>query len=179
MTQTTQLQCACGQVRLDVEGAPIVSVECCCNSCRTAAARLQTEPGTPSIADSKGATRFVLYRKDRVRFVQGVDQLKEFRLTADAKTRRVLATCCKAPVFLEFENGHWLSLYGALFAAEDLPALQMRTMTADLPAGTALPRDVPNGKRQPLSFMVKLLGAWIAMLFRSPKVDIGSGVIHV
>jgi hypothetical protein len=176
MTEPTQLQCACGQVRLDVEGAPIVSVECCCNSCRMAAARLQTDPGTPSMADAKGATRFVLYRKDRVRFVQGVEQLKEFRLTPDAKTRRVLATCCQAPVFLEFENGHWLSLYGALFPAEKLPALEMRTMTADLPAGTALPQDVQNGKRQPLSFMVKLLGAWIAMRFRSPKVDIGSGV---
>ena len=179
MTKPTQLQCACGRVRLDVDGSPIVSVECCCNSCRAAAAMLQKASGTPSLADSKGATRFVLYRKDRIRFVQGVDQLKELRLTPEAKTRRVLATCCMTPVFLELENGHWLSLYGALFPADKLPALEMRTMTVDLPAGTALPQDVPNGKRQPLSFMIKLLGAWIAMRFRSPKIDIGSGVIHV
>jgi hypothetical protein len=178
MTEATQLQCACGRLRLDVQGAPIVSVECCCNSCRAAAARLRPDPGAASITDAKGATRFVLYRKDRIRFVQGVDQLAEFRLTPEAKTRRVLATCCGAPVFLEFENGHWLSLYGALFPADQLPALEMRTMTIDLPAGTALPEDVANGKRQPLSFMIKLLGAWIAMRFRSPKIDIGSGVIH-
>lgn len=83
MTDTTHLHCICGQVHLEVERAPIVSAECCCNSCRAAAARLQ-----------------------------------------------------------------------------------------------ALPDDVPNGRHQTLSFFAKLLGAWIAMGFRSPTMA-DNGELHV
>ena len=179
MTRTTQLGCVCGQVNLEVEGAPIVSAECYCNSCRAAGARIQTLPATPPFLDTNGGTRFVLYRKDRVRFREGTDHLKEFRLTPEAKTRRVVATCCNTPVFLEFSNGHWLSLYGCLWPAGTVPPLELRTMTSDLPAGTVLPNDVPNGKRQSVSFFVKLLGAWIAMGFRSPKIAVVKGELHV
>ena len=45
-------------------------------------------------------------------------------------------------------------------------------MTMDLPAGAALSDDVPNAPRHTASFFVKLLGAWIAMGFRSPKIAV-------
>lgn len=170
MTQTTELSCTCGQVHLRVEGAPIVNCECCCNSCRAAGARLQTLPSAPKMLGPNGTTRFVLYRKDRIHVLRGATYLKEHRLTPESKTRRVIATCCNTPVFLEFQNGHWLSLYGCLWPAGTLPALEMRTMAMDLPAGTTLPDDVPNARRQSLSFFAKLMSAWIAMGFRSPKV---------
>jgi hypothetical protein len=32
MGEATQIGCACGQTHLEVEGRPIASVECCCNS---------------------------------------------------------------------------------------------------------------------------------------------------
>jgi hypothetical protein len=172
MTQTTQLSCACGQALLKVEGAPIISAECCCNSCRSAGAILQTLTSAPPILEPSGATRLVLYRKDRVRFVRGAALLKEYRLTPNSKTRRVVAACCNTPVFLEFQKGHWLSLYGCLWPDGSLPPLEMRTMTMDLPTGTTLPDDVPNARRQTFSFFVKLLSAWIAMGFRSPKVAV-------
>jgi hypothetical protein len=140
---------------------------------------MQTLPAAPAVLETNGATRFVLYRKDRVRFLKGTHLLKEFRLTPEAKTRRVVTTCCNTPVFLEFTNGHWLSLYGGLWPAGTLPPLEMRTMTSDLPAGSALPADVPNGKRQSFSFFVKLLGAWIAMGFRSPKIAFVNGELQV
>lgn len=178
MTQTLELGCACGQVRLQVEGAPIISAACCCNSCREAGARIQRLPAAPTLLDAHGATRFVLYRKDRVRFGEGAEVLRELRLRPEAKTRRVVATCCNTPVFLEFENGHWLSLYGCLWPQGTLPPLELRTMTSDLPAGTALPDDVPNARRQSLSFFAKLLGAWIAMGLRSPKVACVNGVLQ-
>ncbi len=54
-----------------------------------------------------------MHRKDRVRILSGAEQLKEYRLSADAGTRRVIATCCNTPVFMEMKGGHWLSLYGA------------------------------------------------------------------
>jgi hypothetical protein len=139
---------------------------------------LQTLPEALAVLDTNGATRFILYRKDRVRFVKGADLLKEFRLTPVAKTRRVVATCCNTPVFLEFKGGHWLSLYGGLWPEGTLPPLEMRTMTADLPDASVLPDDVPNAKSQTLPFFVKLMGAWIAMGFRSPKVPV-KGEFHV
>jgi len=174
----TQLHCACGQVHLEVERAPIVNAECHCNSCRAAGAKLRTLPAARSFLETNGGTRFVLYRKDRVRFLNGVERLKEFRLTPAAKTRRVVASCCNTPIFLELLNGHWLSLYGCLWPAGMMPPLELRTMTSDLPDGAALPDDVPNSKRQSVSFFAKLLGAWIAMGFRSPKIAV-NGEIHV
>ncbi|RKH44876.1 GFA family protein [Corallococcus sicarius] len=179
MTQATPLGCVCGQVQLAVDGAPIVTAECHCNSCRAAGARLQALPSAPSFLEPHGGTRFVLYRKDRVRFLKGTDLLKEFRLTPEAPTRRVVATCCNTPVFLEFKNGHWLSLYDCLWPAATRPTPEMRTMLSDLPAGTQLPGDVPSGKRHSLSFFARLLGAWIAMGFRVPKITVVHGELQV
>ncbi len=178
MTETTHLHCTCGQVHLKVEREPIVSAESCCNSCRAAAARLLALPGAPTILGPLGTTRFELYRKDRIHFLEGANYLKEFRLSPEAKTRRVVATCCNTPVFLELKGGNWLSLYGGLWSEARLPPLELRTMTSDLSEGTALPDDVPNARQQTLSFFAKLLGAWIAMGFRSPKITV-NGELHV
>jgi len=131
---------------------------------------MQALPSAPPVLEPNGGTRFVLYRKDRIRFLEGTEHLKAFRLKPESPTRRVLAVCCNTPIFLEFQKGHWLSLYGALWPEGTLPALALRTMTSDLPPGTTLPDDVPNSRTQSVSFFVKLLGAWIAMGFRSPKV---------
>lgn len=178
MTRITQLACACGQVRLEVENVPIVSAECHCDSCRKAGARLQALPAAPPVLEPNGGTRFVLYRKDRVRFPEGVDLLGAFRLKPESSTRRIVATCCNTPVFLEFEHGHWLSLYGGLWPEGTRPPPELRTMTSDLPKGTALDDEVPSGKRQTLAFFARLLGAWIAMGFKTPKITIVKGEIH-
>jgi hypothetical protein len=179
MTQITRLACACGQVHLEVERAPIVSAECHCDSCREAGARLQTLAAAPQVLEANGGTRFILYRKDRVRFLQGAELLKEFRLKPGSKTRRVVATCCNTPVFLEFESGHWLSLYACLWPEGTLPPLELRTMTSDLPDRSVLSNDLPNGKRQSISFFAKLLGAWIRMGFKIPKITVVNGTINV
>lgn len=175
----TDLACTCGKVRLAVELAPIISSECYCDSCRTAGARLQTLPGARPILGENGASRFVLYRKDRVRFLAGIEHLREFRLTPASTTRRVVATCCNAPVFLEFKGGHWLSLYGNLWPAGTLPPIELRTMTGDLPDPSVLSADVPNGRRQSLAFFAKLLGAWIAMGFRVPRIEVPGGRLEL
>ena len=173
MTQITALACACGKFQLEAERAPIISTECHCNSCRTAGARLQAAHAARPILEANGGTRFVLYRKDRIRFLGGAELLKEFRLAPTSPTRRVVASCCNTPVFLEFENGHWLSLYSGLWPQGTLPPTDLRTMTSDHPNRTALADDVPSGKRQTALFYAKLLGAWIAMGFKSPKISVG------
>lgn len=169
------LTCSCGQVVLKVLGRPIVNAECLCNDCQTAGEILQSLPGAPSTLDSKAATRFVLYRKDRVWCDKGQTYLCEHRLSKHSKTRRVVATCCNTPIFLEFTSGHWLSIYGGLWPAEALPALEIRTMTRDRPSGVELPDDVPNPSTHTISFFAKLLGAWAAMYFRTPKIDFVRG----
>lgn len=172
MSSSQSLACACGRFNLLVQGDPITSVECHCDSCRAAGARLGKLPCARSMLGPQGGTRFVLYRKDRVRFTAGADQLREFRLSPGAGSRRVLASCCNTPVFLEFKGGHWLSLYAALWRDGMLPPLEMRTMTGDLADASFLPDDVPNLRNQSLSFFAKLLKAWIAMGFRSPAIEV-------
>jgi len=174
----THLACNCGKVRIAVKDAPIVSVECHCKSCCEAGETLRTLPEATDVREDNGGTRFVLYRKDRVRFDKGPARLKAFRLTPQASTRRVVAACCNTPVFLEFKNGHWLSLYARLWPAGTVPPLEMRTMTEDREDASPLPEDVPNASMQSFSFMVKLMGAWIAMGFKVPKVAV-EGDLHV
>lgn len=144
MAKTTMLRCACGQVEIEAVGRPIMTVECCCSSCRTAGAQLRALPGAPPFLAANGNTPYVMMRKDRLRFVKGQDQLRETRLTPDAKTRRVVAACCNTPVFCEFEMGHWLSVYATMWPEAARPAIELRTMTADLPPGVGCPMTCPT-----------------------------------
>ena len=146
-----------------------MAVTCMCESCAEAASRLEALPGAEMVRNAHGGTDFVMYRKDRVAVPQGADQLAAMRLTPDAKTRRVVATCCATPMFLEFQSGHWLSVYANLWPAAERPPMEMRTMVRDA-GGTALPDDIPNLQSHNLKFMTKLMGAWVAMGFRAPKL---------
>ena len=175
---TTELTCSCGRVALEVQGKPIISVECLCADCQNAGAFLQSLPGAPPVLDRNGATRFVLYRKDRVRCEKGQELLREHRLSKDSATRRVVSICCNTPVFLDFSHGHWLSLYGGLWPVANLPALEVRTMTRSRPEGVVLAEDVPNPGTHTFSFYAKLICAWAAMRFRTPKIDFVKGSLE-
>jgi len=165
----TSLSCRCGQSRLTLSGPPILAADCCCDSCARAAARLEALPGAPRITDDLGATPFVLYRKDRVRFDTTAPP-RSFRLSSDAKTQRLIAPCCNTPLGLEFSGGHWISLYAALWPAGTAPKATLRTMTGDRPDRDNLPGDIPNARSQSPGFIWALLTAWIAMGFRAPKI---------
>ncbi len=171
------LTCRCGALALELDGAPMIGAECHCTSCRTAGALLRTLPGAPEFQSANGGTPYALYRKDRVRFTRGTDLLLAHRLTPESGTRRVVAACCNSPVFLEFQSGHWLSLYTSLWPAAEAPAMQLRTMVSDLPNAMHLDDRLPNAKRQTLGFYAALLGAWVAMGFRVPKLDFVRGTI--
>lgn len=178
MPEHIDLSCACGKLQLQLEGAPILCAECHCTSCRTAGEQLQALNLARPMLEPNGGTRFVLYRKDRIHFRAGTDALREHRLSARSKTRRLVATCCNSPVCLEFQGGHWLSLYSSLWPESIRPAIEMRTMISDLPDASKLPHDVPNAKRQSLAFFRKLLGAWVAMGFRAPRLELGRQALH-
>jgi hypothetical protein len=160
--------CRCGRVNFALIGKPIVHASCYCDGCRTAGLRF-AEGGSPAIVSDDGGTDVVLYRKDRVGPVAGTDLLREYRLTPASPTRRMVATCCNTPMFLEFTPGHWLTLYrGRLTGA--IPPLEMRIMTRARPSGPPLPGDLPNYAAHPPRFMFRLLAAFGAMGFRKPQI---------
>jgi hypothetical protein len=162
--------CRCGAVVLEVTGAPIVHTACYCTSCQEAGRQIEQLAGAPPVLDADGGTDFLVYRKDRVRCVQGGERLEARRLKAESPTRRMVGTCCNSAMFLDFTKGHWLTLYRARMPGPVGP-LEMRVMTADRREGVALADDVPNYAAHSGKFMRRLLGAWIAMGFRAPKVD--------
>jgi hypothetical protein len=178
MTKQIRLTCRCGKVHIDVERAPLLSAECHCNSCRAAGQRLQAVPVEPGTVSANGGTRFEVYRKDRVRFVEGLDQFKEFRLKPDAPSRRVIAGCCNTPLFLEFKGGHWLSMYAGLWPQDQLRPLDVRTMLGDREDKPVFDDGVPAGAWPTAKFYALLLGSWIAMGFRVPKVPVTGGEIN-
>jgi hypothetical protein len=171
MTQQVQVSCRCGQVQLQLDKAPILTAECHCTSCRSAGQQLSA--AAPVLEDN-GGTQYVLYRKDRVHFTRGFELLREHRLTPTSPTRRVVASCCQTPMFLEFQRGHWLSVYSRLWPADARPLIELRTMISDRKDAPALPNDVPNARYQSLGFMAKLLAAWMAMGFKAPKLELSA-----
>lgn len=174
-----EIGCNCGALRLELRGAPIIVSECHCNSCREAAQIIAGLPGAPAVAGREGGTHFVLYRKDRIRITAGREHLRNFRLRPEAETRRVIASCCNTPVLLEFKGGHWASLYGNLWPAGTLPKPDLRTMVGDREPGAPLDEAVPSGRWATTKFFASLLGAWIAMGFKSPPLALDTPEIAV
>jgi hypothetical protein len=162
--------CRCGKVELQIVGAPILQGICYCASCQEAGRRHRAVASADSALAEDGGTDYVLYRKDRVRCVKGGDLLEERRLKPTSPTRRMYARCCNTAMFLDFTKGHWLTVYRGRLPG-DIPPATMRVMTAQRPKGVILPDDIANYPGGSAKFMLKLLGAWMAMGFRRPAVD--------
>ena len=171
-------KCRCGKVELELSRDPFLTAACCCNSCRDSAERFRRMPYGYDVRDDIGATPYALYRKDRVKILSGAEYLREMRLKPDSKTRRVVASCCNSPMFLEFKGGHWLSVYGNLWPDDAPIEPQVRTMTGDWPDQDALSKDIPNYSGLSPKFMWKLFSAWAAMGFRAPKIDVGQQTLE-
>jgi len=174
-TERRTASCQCGAVTLELAGKPIVAATCYCHSCQQAGEAFDALPGAPGALDADGGTAYILVRKDRIRWLSGSDRLAEHRLTPDAPTRRFVSRCCNSPMGLEFNKGHWLSVYSGRIAAEDRPPVEMRTMVRDRREGVALPDDVSNYQAHSGKFMWRLLTAWAAMGFRAPPIEATKG----
>ena len=167
--------CRCGRVKLELTGQPILASICHCRSCQRAGIELQSRSGAEPVLGADLGTAFMLFRKDRVRPLNGEAHLAEYKLEPGSSTRRVVATCCNTAMFLEFMKGHWLSIYMSRFepAARERPSL--RTMTRDLDTPLADDEGIPAYATHSGTFMWKLLLAWAAMGFRAPKIDFVEG----
>ena len=94
----TSASCRCGKVELQLTGAPILRGICYCASCQEAGRRHQAAPGADPVLAEDGGTDYVLYRKDRVRCVQGR------RLVGGAAAETGFADA--APVRALLQHGH-------------------------------------------------------------------------
>lgn len=175
----TDLRCDCGKVQLEVTEPPIIVAECYCNSCSEGRRRIESLPGAPKVVGDNGASHYVLYRKDRVRIVSGWDYLRNFRLKPEAQTRRVIASCCNTPVLVELKGGHWASVYGNLWQGQALPRPDLRTVTGDVAGKVTLDDSIPSGNWETAKFFGRLLGAWIAMGFKSPPLALETPEIEL
>jgi hypothetical protein len=170
MTDQITVSCLCGTCSIVLSGTPIFGAECHCASCRKAMDTFEALPGAPMERSATGGVPYVLWRKDRVSRIVGEERLASYRLSPKAKTRRVLARCCNAPMFLDFAAGHWISINAARFPADQRPPMRFRTMTGDRGDVPPLPDDLINARGHTGRFMLELLGAWVAMGFRNPPV---------
>jgi hypothetical protein len=164
LQQTRTARCACGSVELETTGAPIFGAACYCADCQEAGRQIGQLPDAPRVLGPDGGTDFLLYRKDRVKYIKGAELLFDHRLKEASVTRRVVAKCCNSAMFLDFQKGHWFSVYRARFAG-DAPPLQMRVQTKSRPQTAGDPGDIPSYAGYPPKFMLKLVAARIAMLF--------------
>jgi hypothetical protein len=113
-------RCACGSVELEAIGTPITSVACYCESCQEGSRQIEALPNRRAVCAIDGGTAYVLYRKDRVEYPKGSRLLRGFKLKKGSSTKRVVASCCDWPMFLEFEKGHWLTIYRVAFPVPPL-----------------------------------------------------------
>jgi hypothetical protein len=156
------IRCSCGRVEFEAKGRPILTSVCYCDDCQKASRQLESLPGAPRLLGQDGGTPYILYRKDKVAFVKGKELLQDHRVEGEAFTKRVLASCCNSAMYLEYEKGHWLSLYRDRFIGAT-PPVQMRIQTQYKPEGAALPKDAPSFKAFPPRFVIRLLWARLAM----------------
>ena len=119
-TRKKTARCACGSVELEAIGTPITSVACYCESCQEGSRQIEALPNRRAVCAIDGGTAYVLYRKDRVEYPKGSRLLRGFKLRDESSTRRVVAACCDSPMFLEFEKGHWLTIYRVAFPVPPL-----------------------------------------------------------
>lgn len=162
--QVTRIaECSCGKVKIQAFGEPIFHDACYCKDCQVGGRQIEALPGAVPVLAPDGGTAFLMYRKDRVNYGDVKPLLRAYKINDSSPTVRVVATCCNAAMLLNFEKGHWLTMYRDRFQC-DVPPLQMRVCTKSKRNDVELPNDVPNYANHSLWFFAKLIGAWIPML---------------
>jgi hypothetical protein len=157
--------CACGRVRCEAFGKPIVSLVCYCEDCQEGARAIEALPNSARFRDADGGTPVLTYRDDRFRCSTGEDLLIGYLLREGAPTRRMVASCCNTAMFMKYAPGFWISGYRARFEDDNPPPLDMRIHIDRRRADAELPRDAPCYRGFPTRLFAKVVSARVAMLF--------------
>jgi len=158
------ISCACGRVRCEAAGAPIVSAVCYCLDCQEGGRRIEALPNAPLVRDLDGGTPYLTFRDDRFRCLAGEELLEDHRLKPDSHTRRVVASCCNTGMFLKFDPGFWVSTYRLRYSGA-LPPIEMRTKVERRRSELPLPQDAPSFRGFPLRLISRLIATRLAMAF--------------
>lgn len=142
MTKVRRASCACGQVKYEAQGDPIVTAVCYCQDCQAAGKIITDLPEFTPFQERDGGTPYATFRKDHWKPIGKERQLKSIKLKPDAPTTRYVTTCCHSALYLEFEPGFWISVYRDRL--DEPPALEWRNKVnyrqSDLPFADGLPR---------------------------------------
>jgi hypothetical protein len=155
--------CACGRVRCQAVGVPILSVVCYCDNCQEGGQKIEKLPNAARVLDADGGTPYLSYRDDRLSCVSGADLLVGYKIKDSAPTQRFVASCCNSGMFLKFGRGHWVSMYRARFEG-DVPPIEMRTQTKYRLVDTEIPHDAPSYRTYPMKLIGRLLTSRLSML---------------
>jgi hypothetical protein len=156
--------CACGKVRFQAVGRPIVASVCYCDDCQAGGRQLEAMGAAPTFHDEWRGSPYATYRDLGLTCLEGREFLQGVKLRADAPTTRFIATCCKSPVYLKYAPGWWTTVYRVRFS--DPPPLEFRSSTQYAPPGSVLPNDVPVYRSFPPKLFARLFVAGIAQLLR-------------
>jgi len=168
MSDKLLAHCRCGAVVAAAIGKPIIANVCYCADCQ-AAARIEAPPLSGAIeTTADGGTECLIFRKDRFAVTKGAERLQAARLKQDASTRRMIATCCNSGMYMAFDDAKpWVSVFRARFVGE-VPPVEMRICTKYRRFPEKLDDRLPNHPGYPAKMMLRILTAWIAMVF-TPK----------
>ena len=160
-THLTRATCSCGDVTIELHGSHIYCAACHCDDCQEAANELEKLPAPSPVMDPYGGTHYILHRKDRSAVLGG--ELRPHKLREESPTSRMVADCCKTPMFLAFDNSqHWISVYRSR-VRDGAPALQSRIATKFCSRAEDLPVDAPAYRTFPLKMIAQLLLSRVQM----------------
>ena len=159
--------CRCGAVEIGAWGEPIVVTACYCDDCQAAAQQLAAS-ATSASANADGGTEFMVFRRDRIACTRGAENLQAMKLAAASKTRRMIAGCCKTPMYVGFEDKKpWVSAFRASFGADASP-VEMRICTRFRKSDDKANDGLPSHPGYPLAMILRILAVWPLMLFSRP-----------
>jgi hypothetical protein len=160
--------CRCGAVEIGAWAEPIVVTTCYCDDCQAAAQQIAASAPSAPAASADGGTEFIVFRRDRVACTRGAENLEAMKLKAASKTRRMIAGCCKSPMYVGFEDKRpWVSAFRASFGA-DAPQVEMRICTRFRRSEDNANDGLPSHPGYPPAMIVRILAAWPLMLFSRP-----------
>jgi hypothetical protein len=142
MTTMHSVQCQCGAVQGQLEGAGTHNrLICYCTDCRAFAHFLGA---APSVLDKQGGTEIVQVAQARLRFTRGEDRLAAVRLS-EAGMLRWYAACCGTPIGNTMANPK-VSFIGLLHTCLDREQMdrdfgvEVAVLNTDTALGTPKPK---------------------------------------
>ncbi len=162
------ITCRCGAVEMAVEGEPILAAACHCDDCQAGGRQLEALPGAPKVLGPGGGTDYLLVRRDRARVLKGAELLREHKLRPGSRTRRVTASCCNTPMYVDVSVAHWVTAYRDRFGP-DAPPVEMRVMTKFAPPSSIPDDGLPRHERASARFIGKVAAAWVPLLLHPAR----------